>query len=97
MMVLTVWRFDRDPRFPDRCVPTARYSQVAPELTRAELDPGDELLGFGQGADALRYAHFPTESELARLLCDLPVHLEDRFSSDGAGQQLNDYLLLRGA
>jgi SAM-dependent methyltransferase len=97
MLVLTVWRFDRDPRFEQRCVPAERYAQVAPGIARRELDSGDELLGFGQSTDALRYAHFPTESELARLLGDLPLQLEARFSSDGSGQQLNDYLLLRGS
>jgi len=95
LLALTIWRFDRDPRFAERRVAAERLAQILPALTPAELDPGDELLGFGKDPETLRYAHFPGEAELARLTAELPIRVQIRFSSDGSGQQLNDYLLLR--
>jgi tRNA (uracil-5-)-methyltransferase TRM9 len=94
-LVLTIWRYDRDPRFAERRVPAAQYPALAPQLAAEQLDPGDELLRFGSDPGAVRYAHFPDEAELQRLLRDLPLREQRRFRADGAGQQLNDYLVLR--
>ena len=92
-LVFTVWRYDRDARFAERRVSSADYPALAPDLDPAELDPGDELLRFGPDPGAVRYAHFPDDAELTRLLGDLPLHEIARFRADGAGQQLNDYFV----
>lgn len=93
-LVLTIWRYDRDPRFAERCVAPDRLGELAPGLVPGELDPGDALLRFGQSADAVRYAHFPDDAELARLTAGLGLVAGPRFESDGAGQRLNEYRLL---
>jgi SAM-dependent methyltransferase len=93
-LIATIWRYDRDPRFAQRCIARERFPQVAPELDPEDLDPGDQLLTFGGGAGPARYAHFPSPDEIERLLARSSLSLHARFSADGAGQQLNEYLVL---
>lgn len=97
LLALTLWRFDRDPRFAQRRVPLERDGPPSSEplLTAGELDPGDHLLRWGTSGDALRYCHFTDESELGRLLLDLELIEVERFVADGANDALNDYRLLR--
>lgn len=96
-LVFTVWRYDRDPRFSARRLAPERWSALVPELDGRDLEPGDELLGFGPDPQVVRYCHFPGDAELARLTADLPLPLHARFLADGASQQLNEYLILRAA
>jgi SAM-dependent methyltransferase len=93
-LIATIWRYDRDPRFAERCIARERFPQVAPGLDPDDLDPGDQLLTFGAGDGPVRYAHFPSPEEVERLVARSGLPLRARFSADGAGQQLNEYLVL---
>lgn len=95
VLAFTLWRYDRDPRFAARCVPPAQAQLVTGLTLRDEdLEVGDYLLRWGTGERALRYCHFVDEDELGRLLSGLDLTLVERFKADGAGDAMNDYLVL---
>lgn len=96
-LIATIWRYDRDPRFRARCIARERYPQLAPGLDHDDLEPGDQLLTFGDDPNAVRFAHFPGREEVERLHSGLGLELRARFDADGAGQQLNEYLVLGAA
>jgi SAM-dependent methyltransferase len=96
-LIATIWRYDRDPRFRARCIARERYPQLAPGLEPDDLEPGDQLLTFGDDPSAVRYGHFPDSDELERLHSGIGLSLRARFDADGAGQQLNEYLVLGAA
>jgi SAM-dependent methyltransferase len=97
VLAFTLWRFDTDPRFASRCVPPSQAQLgVGHTLRDDDLDVGDHLLRWGKGESALRYCHFVDEAELGRLLAGLGLTLIERFRADGAGDALNEYLILRG-
>jgi SAM-dependent methyltransferase len=97
MLAFTLWRFDRDPRFARRRVPITSETVLAvdPEISGTELDPGDHLVRWGQNGGGRRYCHFTDDRELATLIADLRLTQLERFRADGAGDSLNDYVLLR--
>jgi tRNA (cmo5U34)-methyltransferase len=92
LLALTFWRYDRDPRFARKRIDPRT---LRPPLDPAELDPGDALLSFGTERGAVRFCHFPTAEERERLLRACGLHQVARFEADGAGDRLNDYVLLR--
>jgi tRNA (uracil-5-)-methyltransferase TRM9 len=96
VLALTLWRFDRDPRFAQRRIPLEGWCTALcePAITAGELDPGDQLLRFGPNGDAVRYCHFTDDAELSRLLLGQALSHVDRFRADGASDDLNDYVLL---
>ena len=97
VLAFTLWRFDTDPRFASRCVPPSQARLDAGHtLADNDLDAGDYLLRWGSGENALRYCHFIDEAELGRLLVGVGLTLIERFRADGAGDALNEYLVLRG-
>lgn len=94
VMVLTLWRFERLERLRRRSVPWAEAHLPQP----LELEPGDHLLAFGPGAEALRYCHAFGDDESAALL--EPLRLEgleriDTWLADGETDDLNRWLVLR--
>jgi len=94
LLAVTCWRFVEEPALRRRIVawdaPAARAAGVDPD----RLEPGDHLLAWGVG-DAVRFAHAIDEDEITRLTAGLPLEPVARFSSDGRGQALNRYLVLR--
>ena len=82
LLVVTYWRVASQARFRDRF--------VEPE---DELEPGDALLRWDD--TGMRYVHQiqPDEFEEHLALDDFTV--EDRFLSDGATGDLNEYVLWR--
>lgn len=85
---LTFWRLDGDPRFESRIRPWAEQDAVDP----SDLEPGDQLLGWGESA-ALRYCHFPDQSETDALIAAAGLVVVDRFHADGRGGILNEYVV----
>lgn len=95
VLVLTVWRFAQDPRFVDKVVPWAELNRrLRRPLDLARLEEGDLLLPFAGNPSALRYCHGVSEGELAGWLAALPPVVDD-YLADGAGGQLNRYLIFR--
>ncbi len=92
-LAATIWRFGADPRVRGRTVPIpSRLTEIAPE----SLEPGDELLRWGDSDEVVRYCHFADDCEIDRLLERVRASglaLEARFRSDGRGDALNEYLV----
>ncbi|MFQ3647726.1 MAG: class I SAM-dependent methyltransferase [Anaerolineae bacterium] len=84
------WRFMEDARLRARVVPWP------PELA-GEVEAGDVLLDWRQGAHALRYCHAVDDDEQAQIDASLGLTLLARYRADGSSGQLNAYSVLRRA
>ena len=97
-LVVTFWRLPEDPRFERRVLPIATYNRDAPTVIPVEdLEPGDTLLRWGAGDGPPRYCHFVDDAEISVLCAATGLTVTARFRSDGRGDALNDYVVLRGA
>ena len=95
LLALTFWHLPDDPRFASRVVPwSAHNAQAATAIALEQLEPGDTLLRWGNGAAPPRYCHFPSAQEIDALLAESGLRCIDRFRADGRGDQLNEYVLL---
>ena len=92
VLAYTLWRCDEDPRFARR---SARGRALAQQLLAGHaLEPGDHLLGFGDGG--LRYCHRVDDAEAERLIAATALEPVVRFHADAAeGEGGNDYTVLR--
>jgi len=99
VLAFTLWRFDESARFARRRLNGVERREVARELAfdATELEAGDQLLRWGDGERRLRYCHFCDEAEIDRLIAAAALAPVARFRSDGEGDRLNDYVLLRAA
>jgi 2-polyprenyl-3-methyl-5-hydroxy-6-metoxy-1,4-benzoquinol methylase len=94
-LVLTVWRFERDSRLSKRALAWQDAAAKLPELSTldlGQLEPGDTLLQWNNGARAVRYCHATSDAEIERWLRELPGRAT-RFYADGEGE-LNEYVVL---
>ncbi|MCB1055215.1 MAG: class I SAM-dependent methyltransferase [Acidobacteria bacterium] len=96
-LAVSLWRFGERPRFRRRVAPWSESPETA-GLASARFEPGDHLLRWGSGG-AVRYCHAVSSAEEGLLAvapeAGAPVELVDRFDADGAGGDLNRYLLWR--
>lgn len=96
LLLLTLWRFERLARLRRRIVPWQELAaRGGPALAPGELEPGDHLLAFGPGRDALRYCHAFGEDERRSLLACLPLERVDTWLADGETGDLNRWVALR--
>jgi SAM-dependent methyltransferase len=92
LMAISLWRFDRLPRFAAKRVPWERLADDV--LCPGRLEEGDHLLGWGGETKVPRYCHLTSDSEADELVRSCGLRLCERFTADGASQDLNLYLLL---
>ncbi len=64
-LVVSLWRFGKDPRSTDRILPRSAFEDRLIDL--ADLEPGDALLSFG-GQETPRYCHDFDDLERIELL-----------------------------
>ena len=60
----------------------------------AQLEPGDHLLAWGAGADAVRYCHWAGPAEVARLIESAGLAAPELYEADGENGRLNLYALI---
>ncbi|MBN1652841.1 MAG: class I SAM-dependent methyltransferase [Deltaproteobacteria bacterium] len=97
-LAVTFWRFGADPRFRRKLVSWRAYNRDAREtIDLDDLEEGDFLMRWGERKGDVRYCHFSNQEEIERLLGSLNARCTERFFSDGRGNCLNQYLLLRAA
>lgn len=82
LLVFTEWRFLDEPRFRERVVAWNAGMQV---------EPGDYLLDWRRGANAVRYCHHVDDAEHARLVAATGLALVEEYRADAA----NLYTVLR--
>jgi SAM-dependent methyltransferase len=94
LLVMTVWRFANDPRLAKRVVSWSSPEALASsQLDRAQLEPGDALLRWGDDLQALRYCHSASSQEIERWTSMAPGPVE-RFFEDGESGELNEYIVM---
>lgn len=86
------WQFSTKPRFQAR-IQTWSKADIDPD----ELDPGDYLLDWRRGGNALRYVHEFREQELNELAMESGFAVMDAYFSDGADGRTAFYQTWRPA
>lgn len=102
LLAVSVWRFDRNPRFASRVIPwrsylSVRETQGLPPIEAQRLEANDVLLGWSGDLEHPRYCHFPYSREIEGWIETLEPPLVDRFEADGSTGKDNTYLLFRAA
>ncbi|MEM7350845.1 MAG: methyltransferase [Acidobacteriota bacterium] len=100
LLAVSIWRFDRSPRFERRRIAWDDYNALCqragrPPLPIEQLEPGDVLLSWAGDREHPRYCHFPADDEITDWIASSPVPLLDRFEADGPSGVDNLYLLFR--
>ncbi len=88
-LIVSTWQFMTSERLQKRLTPweTAR---ISPE----ELEPGDYLVGWGEGSTGARYCAYIDEGELKAMAAEAGLAVRKTFFSDGHEGNLNLYAVL---
>jgi 2-polyprenyl-3-methyl-5-hydroxy-6-metoxy-1,4-benzoquinol methylase len=90
IVALSTWQFLASERLSNKQV---EWTEVG--VDPGELEPGDALLPWNQGARALRYVHQLDLAEVETLAHAAGLRVIDTFRADGKEGNLNLYALLR--
>lgn len=90
MVAISSWQFLTSPRFLDKMVDWATVGVDA-----AQVEAGDALLPWQQGAYAVRYVHQIDLDEVRALAAAAGLAVEATYFADGKEGNLNLYALLR--
>jgi alkylated DNA repair protein alkB family protein 8 len=88
-LILTTWQFMSSERLRKRLVPWERAN-----ISEAELEPGDYLVGWGEGSPGARYCALIDEAALIDMAAGVGFDAVETFTSDGHEGRLNLYAIL---
>lgn len=89
-LAVSAWQFLTSPRLAAR--------QIAWEtvgVDTADVESGDALLPWKQGAYAIRYVHQIDKDEMAALAADAGLTILDAYAADGKSGDLNLYAIMQ--
>lgn len=86
-LIVAAWCFHEFERFRERVVPW-------PDDLRARVEPGDYLLDWRRGAEAVRYCHYVDEAEHAALVAATGLQHITTYRADGHTGTVNRYSVL---
>lgn len=90
LLALSTWQFLGNPRFDQRLLAWAEIG-----LTAADVEAGDALLPWNQGARAVRYVHHLDLTEVEQLAAACGLTVIDSFRADGKEGDLNLFAVLQ--
>lgn len=90
VLALSTWQFLAAERLAQRTLP---WETVG--LRETDVEPGDALLPWNQGAHAVRYVHHLDLTEVEHLAADCGLHVVDTFRADGKEGNLNLFVIAR--
>lgn len=85
-LILTTWQFMASERLRRRIVPWARVG-----IPEEDLEPGDTLVGWGEGSPGARYCASIDEAALIDMAAGAGLDAIETFTSDGHEGRLNLY------
>ncbi len=86
VLAFTAWRFMDNDRLRNKIVDWT---------PNAEREPGDYLLDWRRGTNAIRYCHYINDDEHAELTAATGLTEVDTYRADGPDGQTNRYSILR--
>lgn len=89
VLMLSNWQFLTSARFAQKVM---RWEIVG--LSAADVEPGDALLPWHQGVEAVRYVHQVDEAEVDGLATFAGLTVKAHFYADGKEGNLNLYTIL---
>jgi len=96
LLVVAIWRFGEFERFRSRELAFDTWNRTADErIDSSQLEPGDHLLRWGEGAAAVRYCHHVDAAEAERLIAATGLERLASYDADGREGDLNRYFVLR--
>jgi SAM-dependent methyltransferase len=85
LLAFACWRFYEFPRFRERVIPFP---------PRLDTEPGDYLLDWRRGTQAIRYCHYVDDAEQADLIAATGLTLLESYRADGENGMMNAYVVL---
>jgi SAM-dependent methyltransferase len=92
VLVLSTWQFLSSPRLRSHILPWP-----AAGLSDADVEPGDYLISWGQGAAGQRYCALIDEAQIRGLAASASLDVAATFYADGHEGNLNLYAVLKRA
>lgn len=89
IILLSFWQFLSSERFVRKQIPWE-----AAGVSAEDVEPGDTLLPWRQGVEAVRYVHQVDEAEARQLAGEAGLTLRHTFRADGKEGDLNLYVVL---
>jgi tRNA (uracil-5-)-methyltransferase TRM9 len=90
--IVSTWQFMAVERLRRRLAP---WETVG--ISEDDLEPGDYLMGWGEGSPGARYCAYIDEADLKAMAVEAGLTIEETFFSDGHEGNLNLYAVLKRA
>jgi tRNA (uracil-5-)-methyltransferase TRM9 len=88
--IVSTWQFMISERLRRRLVPWKTMG-----ISEDDLEPGDYLVGWGEGSPGARYCAYIDETDLKAMAVEADLTIEETFFSDGHEGNLNLYAVLK--
>lgn len=94
LLAIGFWQFGAHERFRRRFVDWESFNRETRDpVDLDQLEDGDHLLAWGEGADAVRYCHWAPPDEARDLFARAALVAVELYEADGDNGRLNLYLV----
>jgi tRNA (uracil-5-)-methyltransferase TRM9 len=92
--IIACWQFTNDLSLMKRQIDP---HTINTQIEKTDLEENDYFLPWKEESQIARYCHLVEEKEVAKLIKNSGLILQDTFSADGKEKTLNYYLILEKA